>query len=96
MRVTERLKFLTSNRKIDRIRNEQQRRMNQLASGKRNDRLSGDPIAAQKITQMKKTAAKVEQYQRNIDYARHPLEVADSTLGETNQLLFRLKETVIH
>jgi flagellar hook-associated protein 3 FlgL len=95
MRVTERLKFLTANRKVDRIRNEQQRRMTQLASGRRNDRLSGDPIAAQKITQMKKTAAKVDQYQRNIDYARHPLEVADSTLGETNQLLFRLKETVI-
>lgn len=95
MRVTERLKFLTANRKVDRLRGEQQRRMNQLASGKRNDRLSGDPIAAQKTTQMKKTAAKVEQYQRNIEYARHPLEVADSTMAETNQLLFRLKEVVI-
>lgn len=95
MRVTERLKFLTANRKVDRIRSEQQRRMTQLASGRRTDRLSGDPIAAQKITQMKKTAAKVAQYQRNIDFAKHPLEVADSTLGSTNQLLFRLKEKVI-
>ena len=95
MRVTERLKYLTSNQKVDRLRSEQQKRMTQLSSGRRTNRLSDDAISAQKVSQLKKAAGKASQYQRNIDFAKHPLEVADSTLGETNQLLYRLKEVVI-
>lgn len=95
MRVTERVKFLSANQNLGRLQSEQQKRMTQLSSGRRLQRLSDDPIASKKVTQLKKSAAKVEQYQRNIDFAKHPLEVADATLDESNQILFRLKELVI-
>ena len=95
MRVTERVKFLSANRTLGRLQGEQQKRMTQLSSGRRLQRLSDDPIASQRVTQIKKSAEKVEQYQRNIDFAKHPLEVADATLDESSQILYRLKELVI-
>lgn len=95
MRVTERVKFLSANKHLGRLQGEQQKRMTQLSSGRRLQRLSDDPIASQKVTQLKKSADKVEQYQRNIDFARHPMEVADSTLDESSRILYRCKELVI-
>ena len=95
MRVTERVKFLSATKNLGRIQGEQQKKMTQLSSGIRLQRLSDDPIASQKVSQLKKSADKVDQYQRNIDFARHPMEVADATLDESSRILYRLKELVI-
>ena len=95
MRVTEKLKFLSSHANINRLRSEQQKKMMQLSSGRRVNQLSDDALAAKKISEFQKESAKLSQFQRNIDYARHPLEVADSSLGDGGQLLNRLKEILI-
>ena len=55
MRVTEKLKFLSSHANINRLRSEQQKKMMQLSSGRRVNQLSDDALAAKRSPNSKRS-----------------------------------------
>ena len=95
MRVTEKHRFVLSQLRIGHQRSRQIKITDQLSSGYRVGRPSDDSIAAKKINVLQTESRRVDQYKKNVDVAERLLTVADQTLGESANTLFRLKEIAI-
>jgi len=67
----------------------------QASSGKRVSKPSDDPIAFGRIVLDKSDLAKSGQWLRNIDTGSTRLAAADSTLGQVDTILSRLKELAV-
>ncbi len=78
------------------IANEKSLRIsNQMATGKRVNLPSDDPLAAQTIISLKETMSRVEMYKRNVQMADQRWKQIESEIGSVNELLIRAKELAI-
>jgi flagellar hook-associated protein 3 FlgL len=67
----------------------------QLASGKRINNPSDDPIGAAQLVGLSESLKVTEQYQKNIDHARSRLELEDAALGSVGNALQRARELAV-
>ena len=67
----------------------------QLASGKRVNKPSDDPLNAGAIINLQGNLSQNTQFIRNIDYTRSYLDKSESTLGSVNNIISRAKELSI-
>ncbi len=65
---------------------------NQLATGKRVNQPSDDPVAAAKILQLDDELARLTQYQKNIDGAENSLMLEEAQLESITNLLTRVRQ----
>jgi len=68
---------------------------NTIASGKRINKPSDDPIGMGKVLDYRKTISTIDQYSRNIGHAQSWLGLADSALSSVDELLMRAKELAV-
>lgn len=68
---------------------------NQLSSGHRINRPSDDPVGIQNAMRLKSNISSVEQWKSNADEALSYMNTTDSTLGEMNSMLQRVKELAV-
>lgn len=67
----------------------------QVATGKRIFKPSEDPIGAARVVDLKDTLKTNEQYQKNIDSARARLSIEETVLGNSTEILQRIRELAI-
>jgi flagellar hook-associated protein 3 FlgL len=67
----------------------------QLASGKKINRPSDDPVVAMKGIYYRSDVAQVEQYQRNLSEAYNWIESSDDALDKVNSTLQRMRELTV-
>lgn len=67
----------------------------QLATGRKLVSPSDDPVAAAQVLNITEDLARVDQYQRNGNLAQGQLALEDTILGETSNLLQRVRELVV-
>lgn len=65
-----------------------------LATGKRINRASDDPVGAEMVLNLKTSLKEIEQFQRNTSVANQRLTAADGTLNSYGQILDRLRSLV--
>ncbi len=63
-----------------------------IASGKRINRLSDDPIGMGQVLNYRKTLSSIDQYQRNITQGKTRLNLIETTLGEIDNLVEKAKQ----
>ncbi len=68
---------------------------NQMGSGKRILTPSDDPVASAMAFNAKNKLSDIEQYGKNIDYARKTLQTTESALGNIQNRLQRVRQLVI-
>ncbi|MFS8639889.1 MAG: flagellar hook-associated protein FlgL [Symbiobacteriaceae bacterium] len=68
---------------------------NQLASGKRVQRPSDDPVATVDSMRLRARIAEVERMQKNAEHARDWLETTDAALDQATQILQRARELAV-
>lgn len=68
---------------------------NTIASGKRINKPSDDPVGMGKVLDYRKTISIIDQYNRNIGHAQSWLGLADSALSSVDELLIRAKELAV-
>ena len=77
----------------------QQARLNetqlQLSTGKRVNRPSDDPSASTQLLKLSTLKSKTEQFNRNIDAARHQLQLQESVLSSVSNVLQRVRELTV-
>ena len=66
-----------------------------LATGRKINRPSDDPVRVHRIIEYGETLSSMDQYMRNIDYAKDYLAVVDKVLGQATGILVRLKEIAV-
>jgi flagellar hook-associated protein 3 FlgL len=67
----------------------------QIGSGKRLNSLGDDPGDAARVLGLRRDAARLEQFERNVNAARTRLEPAENQLASLTDLLTRLRELAI-
>lgn len=67
----------------------------QVSSGKRINSLGDDPGDAAQVLGLRRSTARLDQFQRNIDAAKGLLEPAESTLKSVTDVLTRLRELAV-
>jgi len=69
--------------------------MDQLTTGKKINRPSDDPVIAMKGMRYRTEVSNVEQFQRNITEMHTWMDTSDDTLGETTEILNRLRDLTV-
>lgn len=64
----------------------------QLATGKKIQVPSDDPVVAARALKLRTDVAEIEQYQRNLKDARSWMDITESALGDMGDILLRAKE----
>jgi flagellar hook-associated protein 3 FlgL len=67
----------------------------QLSTGKRVNTAGDDPVAAVGIDNLKQKNSVVDQFQKNIDYAKNRLSVSESKLGIAETVTSSIREQVL-
>ncbi|MBI5327355.1 MAG: flagellar hook-associated protein FlgL [Deltaproteobacteria bacterium] len=92
MRVTNNLVFNSMINDISRTNEDILKTQETLASGKKVNKPSDDPVAMTSIISYQKLLARVEQYSRNVQSAQAYLTNADSALSSAETAVSRLSE----
>lgn len=95
IRVTERVRFDSPRFRIENLRRRQLDANQQISSGLRINKPSDDPLGSLKVSTYTTQLERAEQHERNIDAARHLVNVADGVLAESANTLYRIKELTI-
>jgi flagellar hook-associated protein 3 FlgL len=95
MRISTQQIFQSNVQRMQDISVQQAKTQEQLSTGKRVNRPADDPVAAARMLRLGQELERMEQYQRNIDFAENRLEQEDSTLGSVNDLLLRVRELTV-
>lgn len=95
MRVTDKMGRDQVNRNLQKNRSEMTDLQNQAATQRRVNKPSDDPIAAARVLGARSEDRGTSQFLKNINYARSFLEFSDQSIGETADILVRLKELAI-
>lgn len=74
---------------------DQARLSEQVASGKRINRVSDDPIAAKALSAFKENLGRTDQYLRNINYADRSMRQIESSISQINDLMIRARDLAI-
>jgi len=72
-----------------------QKYQNQLASGKKIQVPSDDPVVAARALKLRTDVSKIEQYKRNAEDAQSWIEVTENTLGSIGDVLQRVRELAV-
>ncbi|MCF6093415.1 flagellar hook-associated protein FlgL [Microaerobacter geothermalis] len=67
----------------------------QLASGKKINKPSDDPVVAARGMFYRSQLMEIEQFQRNVNEAQNWMEITDTSMGEANDVLQRARELLI-
>lgn len=95
VRISDTTVFDNAVRNIQRNRVRLAELQQQVGSGKRIQSLADDPGDAARVLSMRRTIARLDQYQRNIDAARGVLEPTESALASATDVLARLRELAV-
>jgi flagellar hook-associated protein 3 FlgL len=95
MRVTEKTRIDMPRSRIAELRSRSSKYNEQIVSGRRVNRPSDDPLGALRIGMLETQKHKVEQFDRNMERGRAFLYQADTALGESLNVLNRIKELTI-
>ncbi|MCD6199317.1 MAG: flagellar hook-associated protein FlgL [Deltaproteobacteria bacterium] len=95
IRVSENMKFNTMVNNLFRVQDSHNVLMEKMASQKKINRPSDDPIGMSRILSLRKSKASVEQYNRNIDSGNSWIEITESKLSSVDELLIKAKEIAI-
>lgn len=95
MRVTEGMKFNATVNNLFNTQGQYLSLMEKVASQKRVNRASDDPIAATKIIEIRQGLAANEQYRKNMDNAEAWLAVTESKLAGAYDLLVKAQELAL-
>ena len=92
MRVSTKLFNEQQVRGFQQIRAEMQSTQEKIASGKKINRASDDPVGAVNLSVAKEQKAIIDQFSRNSDLAKTRLDLSDKTLDEFTSVLTRMTE----
>ncbi len=95
MRVSENMKFNMMLNNLFRLQNSYNKVMEEMASQKKINRPSDDPIGMSRLLNLRTSKASVAQYRRNIDNCRPWIEITESKLSSINDLLVKAREIAI-
>ena len=95
MRIADKMSYDQIKSNIARNRTEMSQLQNQAATQKRVTKPSDDPVAASRVLFSKTEQRGVDQYLKNLNYARSFLDFSEQSLGEMSELLMRAKELAI-
>lgn len=95
MRISERLRYETVSNRINNARDQNSQAMEELASQRRVEKLSDDPIGASQIIRYRDNIDTLRQLQTNIEYSKGFLERSEEALQAINNNLIRAKELAV-
>ncbi|RZJ09690.1 MAG: flagellar hook-associated protein 3 [Rubrivivax sp.] len=95
MRLSTANTYDTSIANLQRRQNSLQDQQNQLTSGKRIALASDDPTGAARAERALASIGRVEANQRALEASRNSMTLAESALGDANELLQQARETLI-
>ena len=95
IRVSENMKFNTMVNNLFRVQDSYNEFMENMATQKKINRPSDDPIGMGRVLSLRKSKASVEQYSRNIDNCNSWIEITESKLYSVGELLMDAKEIAI-
>ena len=95
MRVSDKMRQTTMLTNLNKNRSELTELQNQAASQKKVTKPSDDPTGVAKIMHNKSELKKLDQFDRNIFYARTFLESTESTLSQLGEAIVRAKELAV-
>jgi flagellar hook-associated protein 3 FlgL len=96
MRVTNSMMTATVKRNLFRQAENLARKQETMASGKRINRPSDDPLGFGKVLDYRKTLSALEQYDRNIQNAKNRIEFVETTLGAVEDLMVDAKNWAVN
>lgn len=95
MRVTDKMNQIQVMNNIQKNRSELSNLQNQAASMKRINKPSDDPIAAAKVLSGRTENKNLEQFEKNIFFAKSFLDTSEAALNQLGEALVRTKELAI-
>lgn len=95
MRVADKMNYDQVNSNIAKNRTEMSGLQNQAATQKRVTKPSDDPVAASRVLFSKTEQRGVDQFIKNMNYAKSFLDFSEQGLGELSEVLMRAKELAI-
>ena len=95
MRITENMKFNTSIASMVSVQSQYNSAMEQMASQKRINRLSDDPLGMTQLLGYRQGQASIDQYQKNIDSSNAWLSMTESKLNSAGDLLSQARELAV-
>jgi flagellar hook-associated protein 3 len=87
MRITDNMRFNTTLRNLFGTQSQYNYLMEKIASQKKVNRASDDPVAATRIINIRQSKAAIEQYMKNIDSSNTWISATESTLSGVSKLL---------
>ena len=96
MRVTNSMMTATVKRNLFRQAEQLARKQETMASGKRINRPSDDPLGFGKVLDYRKTLSSLEQYDRNIQNAKNRIEFLETTLEGVEDLMVDAKNWAVN
>lgn len=94
-RVSENMKFNLVVNNLFSIQNKYNKLMEQMASQKKINRPSDDPLGMSRVLDYRKTTASIEQYRENIEHSKAWLTITESKLSSVSVLLRSAKELAV-
>ncbi|MCF7802880.1 MAG: flagellar hook-associated protein FlgL [Candidatus Marinimicrobia bacterium] len=95
MRITNSILYRAIKRNVQKSSENVYKYQEQIASGKRINRPSDDPLGAMKAQQLHTSLNKIDQFSRNHTYAKTWLNASEAALSQSSDLLVRLKEITL-
>jgi len=95
IRVSENMKYNTMVNNLFRAQDSYNAAMEKMASQKKINRPSDDPVGMSRIVSLRKSRASVGQYRRNIDGCNSWIEITESKLSSVDDLLVNAQEIAI-
>lgn len=95
MRVTENMKFNTAIASLGSVQGQYNSLLEKMASQKRINRISDDPLGMTMLLNYRQGQAEIEQYQKNIDNSNGWLGMTETKLTSARDLLVQAKELAL-
>jgi len=95
MRITENMKFNTSLASMANVQSQYNSVMEKMASLKRVNRISDDPLGMIQLLDYRQGQASIEQYQKNIDNSSAWLSMTETKLTSAGDLLSKARELAV-
>ena len=95
MRLATNNMFDASIATLQRRQQEMQEAQQRLTSGKRVEKASDDPTGAARAERARTSIGQVDASQRALEASRNSMTLAESALGDANELMQQIRETLV-
>jgi len=95
MRVSDNQRYNSVDTRINSSKSDNVKSMNEMASQKRLTKISDDPNAMSKLFGLRDRSKAMDQFQRNLDYARGFISKSEASLTGIHESLMRAKELAV-